>query len=180
MTAVCDWRGRGAIDSDVCVIEDGSISHRNDASYLPGWMQKLVDVCEQQLRKAYALNIGIVRTARTPEQWLELVQFASAKRLDPEEQRKWRKTFTRLNGEFDRVRQNINEGGFFIRLVEWLQCRIQRRWYVETYGDSYRTDRLLLPPSRHASTLFIRPTLPGSITLPAASAVLPFHTVSAL
>ena len=185
LNAVCDWRGRGKVAFETLTIdEDGNISENiaDEEVRFPGWMTKLVETCERQLISVYSQNVGVLRATRPLEEWLDLVEVVIGSSLSTDERSRWIAHFAPFYTDFSRPERRVNEGGFIIRFIEWTQRRLQRRWYLETYGRVLASAHLVVSPlplvDVHLS--FMRPILPSSIAIPPVPSVLPFHTVSFL
>lgn len=73
----------------------------------------------------------------------------------------------------------LNEGGFLLRLVDYLHHRLQHRWYCERFGNILHEDQqtAIIQPSQADALRYPRIRLLASVLgLPAAPLVLPFHT----
>lgn len=136
-------------------------------------MFKMITACEQQLEAAYSRSVGLVRSVRTFDQWLGLVQAAYDRTLTPGELERWISVLRILYTDVDRAAARINESGFLIRLVEWLHRRMQRISYLKTYGAVYRSDTAAVPSSN--PPIFERLSIPSSTDTLHLPSVLPFH-----
>lgn len=185
LSAVCDWRGRGGEASDLVIDYDGNI--RTSASTLTvsdGWMPKLLQIVRKQLSAAYSFNVGIVQSIGTCEDWLDWIERTVGGELSPIQRKRWEATLQLSYTSIDRRQENINEGGFVVRVVEWLMRVLQRRWYIEVYGQNAYSANYVSPIHGKISpkdrAIFRRPQLPASVASPTLPSVLPFHTVRVL
>ena len=80
---------------------------------------------------------------------------------------------SRFYTDFRRGEKAINEVGFIIRFVEFMNRIIQQRWYRDAYLQNSDQN-----PSEVPSYKRIR--LPGALEPPTVPSVLPFHTVGLL
>lgn len=180
LQAVCDWRDRGKGKLETTGVDsDGKLCDLGE-EILPGWMLKLIETCESQLNIAYSRNIGIIRTARSIDDWLEIVENAIGSPLAEEDRNRWQTRFDFFYDDAKRAGRSLNEGGFAIRFVEWVQQRLQRRWYIDTYGMTVSSDESNLPPSLENASSYRRPLLLPNMNAPVTPSVLPFHTVKTL
>ncbi|KII94343.1 glycosyltransferase family 41 protein [Plicaturopsis crispa FD-325 SS-3] len=175
LMAVCDFRGMGPINRDIAIDNNGTRVPNNGG--VDGWMSQLAKTCDRQLRLAYSENVGIIRAANALDGWIHAIESALGQPLSSKARHRWRTTLEAFYTDFDRVQSRVNEGGFIVRLVEWLQRRMQRRWYVDAFGKGCETERPLDLPSHgpYTMTSYPRPAMPHSISLSVPS-VLPFHT----
>lgn len=148
----------------------------------PGYMTRMVDTCEMQINLVYSQNLGAIRSARSLEGWLELIESTLDERLNESEKRRWTASLAPFYQESANQGKSANEGGFLIRFNEWAERRLQHRWYLRTYGKVIESqDELARPsPSDQETTSFLRPTLPSFLGPPPVPSVLPFHTVRML
>lgn len=185
LNAICDWRGRGkAIRETLAIDEEGNIYGDIQSGHdsYQGYIAMIADTCKKQLSHVYTQNVGAIRAARPLDGWLELVESAIGKPLSEDERGRWTAHFSPFYTDFSRPDRCVNEGGFAIRFIEWVHRRLQRRWYLDTYGKALRSEDILDSPSPSSGnhSPFVRPNLPLSIWAPSVPSVLPFHTVSQL
>lgn len=145
----------------------------------PSLMRRMVSTCEAQLAAAYAHNVHSVGATKALLDWLDAVKAACGRPLTQRETSHWRGVFSQFYESMDREDRRVNEGGFVIRFISWLQPRLQRRWYLKVYGKILSADHeLTTDPDEHGE-LFHRPTIPRTMSPPVVPSVLPFNTVSA-
>ncbi|OBZ79822.1 putative UDP-N-acetylglucosamine--peptide N-acetylglucosaminyltransferase SEC [Grifola frondosa] len=175
LCSVCDWRGRGGFAHDIIVDDDGDIVYPGHAGVEPhlGWMTKMVDVTGRQLQAVYTQAAGMLETPAALDDWLHALAITKGRLLRTDEREMWLACFRRL---CEHRGEQVNDAGFIIRFVDWLQPRLQRRWYIRAYGNTLGTHGAAVQRSDNLSSFFLRPTLPGNITLPLIPSVLPFHT----
>lgn len=74
-----------------------------------------------------------------------------------------------------------NEGGFVIRMIEWLAKALQWRWYFDAYSQLTRSNTPLEPLYKRVTseqaTKYRRPQIPATMSVQSAVSILPFHTV---
>lgn len=185
MNSVCDWRGRGGVPSETFAADKNGKIHRfqqDEKLDMPGLMTKLVDNCESQLASVYSQNIGVIRFTQTLDGWLELIEDVIGHPLSVSDRERWTNRFAPFYTDFDRQKYQVNEGGFAIRLADWMTRRIQRKWYLELYGKAIQSDNMLPPPSlENTEHSYRRPALPpANMGAPPTPSILPFHTVCRL
>ncbi|EIN13738.1 hypothetical protein PUNSTDRAFT_140213 [Punctularia strigosozonata HHB-11173 SS5] len=178
LMAICDWRGRGGVAPDVMIDQTGNVI-RDEAGSHPGWLTDMIDVCRKQLLSSYSHNIGIVVSTMSLEGWLDLAQQARGTPFKDELRRRWRENFSRFYSGSTQGNGYINEAGFVIRLIEWLQRRLQRKWYLQAYGKALLVERPVRPMTKRQGSSFTRPAFPASIGPPPVPSILPFHTFTA-
>ena len=179
LSAICDWRGRGAVPNEVGVDDNGGIIMPLEHGS-PGWITKMIEICERQIDSSYMQNIGIIHKSATVEEWLQVVENAQGRALREDERARWRECLRRYFGDEDRTRSGINEVGFIIRFLDWVQPRLQRQWYIQAFGKMVSSDEPMFDTSPELAARFPRPVLPANMSSPPVPSVLPFHTVSAL
>jgi protein O-GlcNAc transferase len=177
--SVCDWQGRGGLTLDVYLDLTGSIIARPDGYIdprVPGFLDKLVEICDSQILSGYNTNSGIIASDRTLEEWMVTIE-ACAGPLSESRRGRWGKFMGRFYQQFDRAEKCVYEAGSVIRLVEMLSRLLQRRWYVDMYGTASKRSK---GKSREVDvSRYSRPQLPAAMVAPLSLSVLPFHTVCA-
>lgn len=151
---------------------------RSQGSQVSGWIIDLLRVCSAQIKAPYVLNVGVIASSRTLSEWLSIVQNALGTGMTPGRLQSWKKTLHPFYTQFDSVEAEINEGGVFIRLAEFLQRHVQRRWYHHLYDEA--TSITLAPTSTTPdddNLEYLRILLPSSITPPPIPTFQPFHAV---
>ncbi|KAH9849758.1 TPR-like protein [Lenzites betulinus] len=194
LASICDWRARGALPHELGVDDVGHPLAPGDHAR-EGWMTRMVQVTERQVAVAGAGDAGVVGAPAVQaalEECLRALAVAGGRALTPAETARWTARFRRLaeserdvgaeaagvRGEGER---RVNEAGFLIRFVDWIQPRLQRRWYVRAYGRTLAVG-VQVPAAVTAEddsdlrAVFLRPALPKTMQAPAVPSVLPFHT----
>ena len=179
---VCDWHGRGGIGDDLAVGNNNEMLDPRDPAQVAiarnGWMPKIVELVSSQLATGSQYGRGIFRTTGPSAHWLKHASYALGLTID---------TISKLAPAYGQVLNAIysgqfpatsNEGGVLIRLIERLMRRTQRRWYIDTYGKTSKSQqqypRIQIDPQ--TSSAYQRPILPPNLSLPPVPTVLPFHT----
>ncbi|KAJ1311577.1 hypothetical protein OPQ81_010060 [Rhizoctonia solani] len=157
--SVCDWQGRGGLSLDLYLDVSGRIVTLDDNqadSRSPGFLDKLLAICDSQIISGYRASAGIIASDRTVEQWMETIE-ACLGPLSTERKQRWENCMKRYYGTFDRVEKVL-----------------QRRWYADMYGSgtySIKGKARELDVSK-----YYRPRLPAAMVAPLALSILPFHT----
>jgi len=166
LNSVCNWHGRGGMFADggkrdrIHVDERGKIQ---EASRSFGWMSRVVEIVEKQLKEGQHWGNGVltqpVIDSLCQQLTVSLPSHGDGRSLLP-----------------DLVKQSLQqwsgkrwEGSRIVRLVERAIQRIGWQWYQDRH-----IHRKEYPPGRYA-----RPHLPAALTSPSAPTVLPFHTFTA-
>lgn len=120
---------------------------------------------------------GLLNT-QTLDDWMFLVRTAHPGRLSPLEENAWKVRFGYfLPTDPSRPSLPCGEAGFFIRLMEWCQTRIQHSLYIKTYGQAYHSEH------PNMARVYDNMTIPNSGLISVIKGsrlplILPFHTVS--
>ncbi|KZT02719.1 glycosyltransferase family 41 protein [Laetiporus sulphureus 93-53] len=175
LCSVCDWRGRGTVPQGIGVDDSGGVIPPSSEGRA-GWITKMVEICEQQIDAGYMQNVGVIRKSATVDEWLQVVETARGRSLREDEKARWRKCLGRYYGDENRLLGGINETGFIIRFIDWVQPRLQRQWYLKAYGRTVSSDQPMLGNSSDLAGFFLRPILPANLSSPLVPSVLPFHT----
>ena len=127
----------------------------------PGLMDKVMAIVRHQLRQSHGYGRGAFKMQGPIEYWLDGISKALGG-LSSEEQERWRR---RLE-PFYTGKHKTNEGGFMLRMIEYLMRRTQYRWYSDKYKRGVH-----LPDESYGRLL-----VPSCLPIPAIPTVLPFHT----
>ncbi|KAI0348056.1 TPR-like protein [Trametopsis cervina] len=179
MASVCDWRGRDSSTNECGVDDNGRYLPSGAPSGAftgPSLMQRMVNICDAQLNAAYYHNLHCVSATQTLFSWTDALQTVFDRPLSQMEYDHWSALFRQFGEVEDRAAVKLNEGGFVIRFINWLQPRLQRRWYVKVYGKALVADREMTTDPQLYSNLFNRPKLPRTMSPPVVPSVLPFNT----
>lgn len=176
--AICDWVGRGALDSDLGVDDAGfMIVSAYGTDGRAGYLHRVADITKEQLRSSYLNNVGLVSSLGNLDYWMGWVEKALDEPLTGSTRARWRKLFRRFFAAFDRAEKRVNEGGFVVRFAEWLARRLQYHAYRNTWGHIVSTDMHCSPLT--PNDLVHYPRFPVSPFWDfGVTSVLPFHTVS--
>ncbi|KAI0825131.1 glycosyl transferase family 41-domain-containing protein [Trametes gibbosa] len=191
LASICDWRARGALAHELGVDDAGLPIPPGEHTH-EGWVTRMVQVTDRQVAAGCCGAVGAAAPAAMQavlEECLSALAAAYGRALTPAEGAQWQARFGRLarSGReealgaraTDNSEAHANAAGFLIRFVDWVQPRLQRRWYVREHGRTLAVD------ARGASAgtseeglhaLFLRPALPKTMQSPAVPSVLPFHT----
>ena len=180
MASVCDWRGRSCYMDGYGVDEQGNLLPPTSTEHTlrPGLMHKMIDMCERQLDLGYTENVHAMSATRGLGEWLRAVEVAFGRPLREHERSLWSTMINQFYKPLDRTARHVNEGGFVVRLLDWLQPRLQRRWYIKLYGRLLGSDQELTVDANAYQDDFIRPSLPRTMSPPVVPSLLPFNTVS--
>lgn len=153
------------------------LSRHTTGSPYPGYISRMVDICRRQIQSAYTHNIDVIRATSDIEGWIRIIEGAYRRRLYRREHEYWVALFRPFYDSPRHVRYPINEGGFLMRLIHWLQSRLQRNWYIDVFGKTSSSNELLGKASDSISDRYRRPELPKVFSPPVAPSILPFNTV---
>jgi tetratricopeptide (TPR) repeat protein len=165
LNSVCDWAGRGGVILDGSkqdrwhVDETGMITDARSNGIGGGWMKRVVDIVAKQLKDGSTWGRG---TLQNPvlHNFLHQLEVADSGGLwSPEKRTNMQVTLAGWAGQHW-------EGARIVRIIERAVKRAMHRWYHDKH-----VKRRDLP-----SSLYPRPLLPSSLTVPSAPTVLPFHT----
>ncbi|CBQ71837.1 related to UDP-N-acetylglucosaminyltransferase [Sporisorium reilianum SRZ2] len=180
LLAVCDW-------TEVYLDKGASQPQRGggdgpavgDGSEKSGWMVNVSELVSKQLRDGCQYGAGAFQTAGPLEAWVRAIIDAMGDTRADAPQIWTQRLQPFYQPGFDRVANQVCEGGYLIQLVERMMRRSQRRWYVDAYGAGTLHAAAELPRVSAASThgaSYARPKLPSCLVTPAVPTVLPFHT----
>ncbi|GAA6000119.1 hypothetical protein JCM5350_004281, partial [Sporobolomyces pararoseus] len=180
---VCDWQGRGGVGEEWIVDDKKQLVRVDPARARSGYMSQISDLVAKQLNDGLSYGQGSLRSYGGVQQWLEILSqaiYGVAPSLIPGAMKIWETRLTALLNRPAGTSTSINEGGYLIRLIERLTRRIQRRWYLATYGSKLATSEgQPLPPrivpTQQDAIQYRRPTLPPSLPPIPVPTVLPFH-----
>ncbi|KAI9761724.1 MAG: hypothetical protein M4579_000818 [Chaenotheca gracillima] len=166
LNSVCAWAGRGGV-----VFEDGKRDrwHVNEKGMLvdarvpggagTGWIKRVVDIVEKQLREGEQWGKGVLRGDGNEKllQQLEVADSGSRWSLEKRE---------RIMTALKSWAGHSWEGPRVVRMIERAAKRLGWHWYRDIY----------LRKKDCRSSVYARPQLPVGLSVPAAPTVLPFHT----
>ncbi|EMD42051.1 glycosyltransferase family 41 protein [Gelatoporia subvermispora B] len=177
LCAVCDWRGRGGFPDELAVDVEGNMLQPTGSggSITPGWITKMIEMCQRQLDSSYSQNVGAIEGMMPPEQWIAVVARVRGRDLHAPEYSRWMAGFLRFHGKHDHMKERLNEAGFLVRFIDWVQPRLQRQWYVKVYGKTVSADHLVPFPPDDLKDSYLRPAIPTHLVAPPVPSVLPFH-----
>jgi tetratricopeptide (TPR) repeat protein len=164
LNSVCDWTGRGGVildggRQDQWHVDDAGMITRAINGGGSGWMKRVVDIVGKQLKDGAAWGRGALRD-QAFHQFLQQIEVAdTGSRWQPEKRANMHATLSTWIG-------HRWEGARVLRLIERAIKRALHRWYHDKHVKKKH-----LPASSYR-----RPQLPGSLTVPSAPTVLPFHT----
>lgn len=177
---VCDWIGRGGVNEAWVVDNQGGIS---PCPLAPpgeitrfGYMGEISKLVAKQLDDGHMYGSGAVGGAGDVAHWLGIVSQAIYN-LTPREIGsvadtwlfRFESLISRENSAF------VNEGGFIIRLIERLMRRVQRRWYLTTFGNVLTAPTPLprITASQSDVVTYRRPLIPAFLSAPPVPTGLP-------
>jgi tetratricopeptide (TPR) repeat protein len=165
LNSVCDWAGRGGVILDGGkqdrwhVDETGMIMDARSNGIGGGWMKRVVDIVAKQLKDGSTWGRGTLQD-QVLHNFLHQLEVADSGGLwTPEKRSNMQVTLAAWSGQHW-------EGARIVRMIERAIKRAMHRWYHDKH-----IKRRDLP-----SSLYPRPLLPSSLTVPSAPTVLPFHT----
>ncbi|KAL1970507.1 hypothetical protein VTN77DRAFT_4151 [Rasamsonia byssochlamydoides] len=165
LNSVCNWVGRGGVVGgygfqDRWHVDDqGMLRDAAGMETGSGWIKRVVDIVDRQLRDGETWGRGLLSTATIEQLCAQLTPATASGRLLPIK-----------NGTLATLLQSWAgkrwEGARIVKLIERAIRAITWQWYQDrhVYGKEY-------PLSKYR-----RPQLPAALTAPNAPTVLPFHT----
>jgi tetratricopeptide (TPR) repeat protein len=165
LNSVCDWTGRGGVILDRGkqdrwhIDEKGMLVEARMNGSGGGWMKSVVDIVAKQLKDGSVWGRGTLR-GQVLEQFLRQLEIADTGGLWLPEKR------TSIQVALGQWSGRNWEGSRIVRMIERSMKRAMHRWYQDKY-----IQKTSLPASYYP-----RPLLPGSLSVPTAPTVLPFHT----
>jgi len=164
LNSVCNWYGRGGVYADegrrdrIHVDDNGMMHEPRKGS---GWMNKVVDIVDRQLRDGASWGVGMLTSDVIELMCRQLTVIKSHTSKERQMQ-----LYSRIQQSLQAWAGRKWEGSRLVRLIERAIKRIGWQWYQDRYvhGKEY--------PSRR----YARPLLPLTVTVPSAPTVLPFHT----
>jgi tetratricopeptide (TPR) repeat protein len=166
LNSVCNWVGRGGISNargfrDRWHVDDkGELRDSLITDVGSGWISRVVDIVDRQLKEGEYWGRGVLLTGNTAEQLcLQLAPALVSTRFASSQRMSLAKLFESWAGQ-------KWEGSRIVRLIERAIRSLTWQWYQDryVYGKYY-------PASKYR-----RPQLPAGLSSPNAPTVLPFHT----
>ncbi|KAF3925408.1 hypothetical protein ABW21_db0209314 [Orbilia brochopaga] len=161
LNSVCDWFGRGGVVGgriDRWHVGADGLLVDSKGKQAAGWMRKVVEIVERQLAEGREWGKGVFSPVLV-EALLGDVQRADSKIWSEGRKSKFRAMLERWKGQ-------SWQGAKLVQLVERISKKLVWRWYQDLY-----VDRVTKQPTNYK-----RPILPGTLSVPNAPTVLPFHT----
>ncbi|KAI8338675.1 glycosyl transferase family 41-domain-containing protein [Chlamydoabsidia padenii] len=170
-----------------------------------GWMGRLVEIVEQQLEQGAHWGQGVIKQQqigtcpfsswvnglinRMVGLWLKAAGLQESSSAEHQQVKIWHQRLTcYLQQNNESSQHQINEGGWIVRVVERLTRRLQRQWYLDSFGntiqETYRQWHRITQVSAQDKLTYARPLLSPengagnglASTPPPVPTVLPFHT----
>lgn len=185
LLAVCDWSEvyTDRRDAEEPKQKSDERGETRASAGTSGWMDKVSELVSKQLSEGYRYGAGAFQTAASLADWVRAIIEAIGDTRTDAPQIWTRRLQPFYQPGFDRVANQVCEGGYLIQLVERMIRQSQRRWYVDVYGaDTLQTSTELPRVTAAAaaaasnSSRYARPKLPSCLVTPAVPTVLPFHT----
>ncbi|KAJ5115434.1 hypothetical protein NUU61_001193 [Penicillium alfredii] len=165
LNSVCNWVSRGGIVNARGfrdrwhVDEKGMLrdAHSNDSG--TGWIKRVVDIVDRQLREGEYWGRGLLNTSTTEQLCAQLAPALESSRFPASHRVSLLKILQSWAGQ-------KWEGSRVVRLIERATRSVTWQWYQDryVYGEDY------------PALKYRRPQLPAALTAPNAPTVLPFHT----
>ena len=166
LNSVCSWLGRGGIRycggrRDRWHVDERGMLYdaRMPQSASFGWIERVVEIVEKQLREGESWGKGVLQTIDVGHLLQQLDKAYILQNQNSHTSMLMSRTLQAWSGQ-------PWEGAKVVRLVERATKRLgwQAYWRKSIYGEPYR-------PSDYP-----RPQLPAALAIPGAPTVLPFHT----
>ncbi|RDW84606.1 TPR-like protein [Coleophoma cylindrospora] len=165
LNSVCDWAGRGGVILDGGkrdrwhVDESGMITEARSNGNGSGWMKRVVDIVEKQLKDGCNWGRGTLNDQSLPKFLLQLEAAESGVKWSVDRRTSMRAALRAWSG-------HPWEGARLTRLVERATKIATHRWYQDKY----------ISKTNFPESCYPRPEFPSSLSVPSAPTVLPFHT----
>lgn len=162
LSSVCDWKGRGGVllsggkYDRWHVDEEGMLRDVKTQGQGSGLMKRVVEIVGRQLRESSTWGCGVLQENNVAQVLVAQLQDAGANFTD---------AGLDLQAELYKWRGRPWEGTRILRLIERSTRAAMRCWYQDKYVKGIQ-----------APTAYRRPRPPGSLSIPSAPTVLPFHT----
>ncbi|SPO24803.1 related to UDP-N-acetylglucosaminyltransferase [Ustilago trichophora] len=181
LLAVCDWTEvyTDKRTTDQNSQNDEGKANGNSASAPGGWMVNVSELVSKQLRDGCQYGAGAFQTAGRLEDWVQAIITAMGDTRPAAVQIWTQRLQPFYQPGFDRMANQVCEGGYLIQLIERMMRRSQRRWYIDAYGAGLLQTNTELPrvtATQTSAASYARPKLPSCLVTPAVPTVLPFHT----
>ncbi|ELQ43638.1 UDP-N-acetylglucosamine-peptide N-acetylglucosaminyltransferase [Pyricularia oryzae Y34] len=157
LNSVCNWKGRGGVYlyggkfDRWHVDEDGMLRDVRQNPQGSGLMKRVTEIVKRQLNESSTWGHGTLQEAVIKILKVQLDKLVEGEFDLEAELRKW-------NGM-------VWEGSRILRLIERSTRVSMRKWYIDKYVQG-----------RESPEGYARARLPGSLSVPTAPTVLPFHT----
>ncbi|RHZ80622.1 hypothetical protein Glove_134g90 [Diversispora epigaea] len=169
---VCNWKSRGGIGiywSDYM----GNLRIEPKPRANPGYMKMVSDAVDKELTEGANYGKGVINSSGGS---LHLLNTWCSCLSDND------KSLRYLNFMASQwtLREPVfkNEGGWIIRTILHLMRKIQRQWYLDIYGQTYKSfvplPKIQLTSS--ARVKYRRPLIPVGLPRPSSTSVQPFYT----
>lgn len=162
LNTICGWTGRGGIYADGGerdrwhVDDDNALSKAAASPNGFGWMKRVVDIVEKQLKDGALWGRGTLSNPSVAENLLQQITVVDR---SPELREQLQKALREWsNGRW--------EGSRIVRLIERANRRLTWHWYHDQY-----THR-----KSHSISRYNRPQIPSNLSTPNAPTLLPFYT----
>ncbi|EJF66698.1 TPR-like protein [Dichomitus squalens LYAD-421 SS1] len=176
LSAICDWRGRGAVENEVGVDDSGHVISSEPPLHT-GWMARMVSITDEQIKEVYLQGIDGAHIPTVVDDCMRALTIMKDRLLRPGEAALWRARFHLIAGSgAELAEKHVNGSGFLIRFIDWIIPQMQRRWYVKAYGKTIALDQIVPLVEDHFTSVFVRPKFPKTMQVPLVPSVLPFHT----
>ncbi|KAI9693220.1 MAG: hypothetical protein M1822_005216 [Bathelium mastoideum] len=166
LNSVCGWVGRGGIAEDGGMRDKWHVDPegmfydgRVDGTTSSGWLKRVVDIVEKQLREGEDWGKGILDPTVLEDMMKQLPMSYGSSKFTQEKELMLRTSLLAWSGK-------KWEGVRIVRLVERATRMISRQWYLDRF----------VKKKQLAAETYLRPQLPAVLTVPTAPTVLPFHT----
>ncbi|CAH1763210.1 5710_t:CDS:2 [Entrophospora sp. SA101] len=173
LIAVCDWKERGGIG----YIHVDPISRqliRSIQFQRTGYMGIISNLVDGFIYNGSKYGAGVIKMNGGVEHLINVLGWGVH---DSDEALKFLRE--KIKG-WKRSLQLPCEGGWLLRVIQQFMRRIQRRWYLDTYGYCYGSFRAL--PKIKVTPIdcikYVRPKVPKQLPRPEEVPIVPFYTFS--
>ncbi|CAG8572719.1 13154_t:CDS:2 [Funneliformis caledonium] len=173
LNSVCDWSKRGGVG--VFYVDQGNTLMFSNIPKKVGMMGKVSDVVDNFIKEGAKFGDGVIQRFGGLHKLFNSLCVG----LNTDDTcYKWLKARADLIVATKNPPSLKNEGGFILRLINKLTRRVQRRWYLEFYGNQViaTSPQPAICKNVKYGDKYLRPKVPPGLPQPSPSPVQPWYT----